>query len=811
MKILFLAANPQSTSRLKLDTELREIEEALKMSRQSGEFELIPKWDVRPRDFRRALLEHEPDIVHFSGHGEGKTGLVVIDPSGVEKLAPSEAVAGLFAEFPRIKCVLLNACYSEVQAQAIVQKIDYVIGMQDTIYDKAAIAFSIGFYDGLGYGRNIEKAFNLGKNAILWEYGANSGKTRSRTLIPVDFEQVESQEKLPEHLKPILLKRHSDVAQIIAPPRDNNIQNKQNNLATSNPDSLEEYQARVVGYLADRVLDPIEQFQLATLAKELGISETQANDILQAELDRIEQAKIDYQNVFRQTIEQGYYPFNAKIEQGLKEIQTKLKLLDSEVAEISRPILEQARKKNLVRYQQAFTAAVDREFPLFQSIRQELDQLQQSLNLSSAEVREIEQPIIERKEHEHRIAQELEQEQQRSQTSSTDSIPQSDESIKRGNKSNNISAEENISSRNITSDQEPNNAQPPTVATSSGREVPNRISSTSRSSTSTPTGITRKQFLQWAGWGSGGLIATLVASQIFKGPPSVSVAEPKYIEPTKDGAKFAGLPLWTVEFETVTVNDKGEEVSRSDHQAKFFKEDLGNGVILEMVSISAGEFEMGSPGGEKDRDSDESPQRKVSVPAFFMGRFAVTQSQYKAVIGNNPARFRGDPRPVERISWDEATKFCQKLSDKTGRNYRLPSEAEWEYACRAGTISPFHFGATLTSNLANYDGNFTYQSEPKGKYRQETTEVGSFPPNAFGLYDMHGNVWEWCLDYSHGNYNGAPIDGSAWLDDNDNDYRMLRGGSWLNDPWYCRSAGRGRYNPAQRYNYFGLRVVCSSA
>lgn len=155
MKILFLAANPQSTSRLKLDTELREIEEALKLSSQSNEFELIQKWDVRPRDFRRALLEYEPEIVHFSGHGEDQTGLVIIDPSGVEKLVPGEALAGLFAEFSNIKCVLLNACYSEVQAQAIVKQVDYVIGMKDTIYDKAAIAFSIGFYDGLGYGRNL--------------------------------------------------------------------------------------------------------------------------------------------------------------------------------------------------------------------------------------------------------------------------------------------------------------------------------------------------------------------------------------------------------------------------------------------------------------------------------------------------------------------------------------------------------------------------------------------------------------------------------------------------------------------------------
>lgn len=264
------------------------------------------------------------------------------------------------------------------------------------------------------------------------------------------------------------------------------------------------------------------------------------------------------------------------------------------------------------------------------------------------------------------------------------------------------------------------------------------------------------------------------------------------IEPTQDDDKFAGLSLLTDEFETVTVNTKGEKGSLSTHQAQFFKEDLGNGVILEMVSIPAGEFMMGSPSEEKDRDEDESPQHKVSVPAFFMGKFAVTQAQYQAVTGSNPAHFKGDNRPVETVSWNEANEFCQKLSQNTGRNYRLPSEAEWEYACRAGTTTPFHFGATLTSNLANYNGNYTYQSEPEGEYRVKTTEAGSFPPNAFGLYDMHGNVWEWCRDHWHDNYNGAPDDGSAWLTENDNDNRsyLLRGGSWGSNPRGCRSANR---------------------
>ena len=281
-----------------------------------------------------------------------------------------------------------------------------------------------------------------------------------------------------------------------------------------------------------------------------------------------------------------------------------------------------------------------------------------------------------------------------------------------------------------------------------------------------------------------------------------------------------GLLLSIFEFETVIVDAKGEEVSHSTHQAKFFKEDLGNGVILEMLSIPAGEFEMGSPRVEKGRYNSESPQHKVKVPAFFMGKFSVTQAQYQAVIESNRAKFKGDNLPVERVSWNEAIKFCQKLSEKTGRNYRLPSEAEWEYACRAGTTTPFHFGATLTRKLAK--GTFkvpiNLANYNKGFYEQ-TSEVGSFPPNAFGLYDMHGNVYEWCLDRWHNNYHGAPSDGSAWSPPNDIDTRrVLRGGSWHSSLRDCRSAARYKYVAIGDINVFalrpfniGLRVVCSSA
>ncbi|MDB9342024.1 formylglycine-generating enzyme family protein [Nodularia spumigena CS-588/06] len=239
-----------------------------------------------------------------------------------------------------------------------------------------------------------------------------------------------------------------------------------------------------------------------------------------------------------------------------------------------------------------------------------------------------------------------------------------------------------------------------------------------------------------------------------------------------------------------------------------------------MVKIPGGTFLMGSPKNEPGRLDGESPQHRVTILPFFMGKFTVTQAQWAAVaafdkvkidLNPYPSKFKGANRPVEKVSWDDAVEFCARLSQKTGKTYRLPSEAEWEYACRAGTTTPFYFGDTITTDLANYDGNYTYGSAPKGEYREQTTDVGKFPANPFGLYDMCGNVWEWCQDKWHKNYNNAPADGSAWLSDNDNQNRLLRGGSWCYDPVSCRSALCVNANPDSAGSSVGFRVVCSSA
>jgi formylglycine-generating enzyme required for sulfatase activity len=222
---------------------------------------------------------------------------------------------------------------------------------------------------------------------------------------------------------------------------------------------------------------------------------------------------------------------------------------------------------------------------------------------------------------------------------------------------------------------------------------------------------------------------------------------------------------------------------------------------------------MGSPENESERRDDESPQHQVTVPSFFMGKYPLTQAQYQAIMGNNPSYFKGNNRPVETVSWDDAVRFCQKLSQRTGKNYRLPSEAEWEYACRAGTKTPFSFGDNITTDLVNYDGTYPYKSAPKGKYREQTTDVGTFPPtfppNAFGLYDMHGNVWEWCEDDWHENYIDAPTDGSAWNSQSGSNTKLLRGGSWHADAGFCRSASRFRNSRVIRNGSYGFRVVSS--
>jgi eukaryotic-like serine/threonine-protein kinase len=286
--------------------------------------------------------------------------------------------------------------------------------------------------------------------------------------------------------------------------------------------------------------------------------------------------------------------------------------------------------------------------------------------------------------------------------------------------------------------------------------------------------------------------------------------------------------LTKIQFTSVKLDSYGKIVDRPTGQAEIFTEDLGNGVSLSMVKIPSGKFMMGQTVSEKqellkrfkeeykDYFASELPQHQVTVSEFFLGQMLVTQAQWQAIMGNNPSKFQGDDRlPVDSVSWLDAMDFCQKLSQKTRRIYRLPSEAEWEYACRAGTTTPFAFGETITPVVVNYDGIFTYAKAAEGESHQRATVVGSFPANLFGLYDMHGNLWEWCLDEWSDNYNNVSTDGSPEGDItskvSSKAHAVMRGGSWYDLRVYCRSAYRISYDAdLHRFNG-GFRIVYSPA
>jgi formylglycine-generating enzyme required for sulfatase activity len=260
-------------------------------------------------------------------------------------------------------------------------------------------------------------------------------------------------------------------------------------------------------------------------------------------------------------------------------------------------------------------------------------------------------------------------------------------------------------------------------------------------------------------------------------------------------------------------------ITRSTGTVQGYTEDLGDGVGIPMVFIPSGTFLMGSPETEPERSDDEGPQREVTLSAFCMGQYPVTNEQWRVVAGwksvdrylkLNPSRFKGEKNPVDSITWADAMEFCTRLSRQTKCNYMLPSEAQWEYACRAGTTTPFYVGDTLTPELARYNWSQVYAKTPVEKLKHEMSSLpmGRFPANAWGLYEMHGNVWEWCLDDWHSGYEGAPIDGRAWINEKakKQSRKALRGGSWIDYPRNCRSATRDSINAHD--DYVGFRLIC---
>jgi formylglycine-generating enzyme required for sulfatase activity len=280
-------------------------------------------------------------------------------------------------------------------------------------------------------------------------------------------------------------------------------------------------------------------------------------------------------------------------------------------------------------------------------------------------------------------------------------------------------------------------------------------------------------------------------------------------------------------------------------RTQVFHEELGGGARLTMVRIPAGSFQMGSAEQEPGRHANEGPVHTVTLAEFLIGQTPITQAQWRTVarwqerpgerwgreMNPEPAKFQGeearllagetttDERPVERVSWEDSIEFCSRLSQRTKRNYTLPSEAQWEYACRAGTSTAYCFGAIIYSDLANFRGtdatrfNSLNIPDPQPLFREQTTPVGMFPANPWGLYDMHGNVWEWCLDSVRSSYEDGPYDGSAWEDPQAPKElrKRSRGGSWAMPPGFCRSAFRSPPKAdvaAGPYDDTGFRVVC---
>ncbi|PZV14527.1 MAG: hypothetical protein DCF20_12840 [Pseudanabaena sp.] len=292
-----------------------------------------------------------------------------------------------------------------------------------------------------------------------------------------------------------------------------------------------------------------------------------------------------------------------------------------------------------------------------------------------------------------------------------------------------------------------------------------------------PIKISRRQLIISTSCAIAGFTLAIFLENLKPQPSPIIIAEPQPVpEPPSDPIK------------------------RGD---KAFRDDLGNGIYMEMVRIESGKFALGSPPNEIGRRDNESPISEVNVPAFYIAKFAVTQEQWVAIMGSNPAMFRENLQaPVENISWLETQDFCRKLATRSQHLYRLPSESEWEYACRAGTNTAYHFGDS-PSQLADYawfSDNANKRSHP----------VGQKVPNPWGLYEMHGGIWEWCEDVWHDNLNGAPADGSAWISDGYASRRVRKGGSWSNEARLCRSASREWHWQSDRYNDIGFRVVISA-
>jgi formylglycine-generating enzyme required for sulfatase activity len=517
---------------------------------------------------------------------------------------------------------------------------------------------------------------------------------------------------------------------------------------------------------------------------------------------------------FRKEVEKVVKRSNGKISgvaskllieksQGLNSLE-----VEAIISEVKRPYEEYDGK--LKKYEQNLVDQIAEEFPFSEVVQVELEEYEKHLGLREADLREIKNRLITPKQAEYDL-------RLREQQLKEEAIQ-----IQRQRELEKIQQRQAAEAENLKRQQEELTRQKEQER--SQIEKLNSIKSQPerRKSTNSVRLISRRNLFGLIGLTGAGVFSAVMWERLKSNPVAIQTAKPTLVTAKSN----------IFNFEIVKVDKSGTVVKREKSQIESLIYNLTDKISLELVNIPAGKFMMGMPAddrkialesllkdGNKREDAERwldrsTPIHEVKIPSFLMGKYAVTNAQWQAVMVTKPSeksdvKFQGENQPVINVSWDNCKEFCKKLSERIKKNVRLPSEAEWEYACRAGTTAAFHFGETITFELVNYDGKYPYVDAPKGEYRQKTVDVNfdRFSPNAWGLYQMHGNVWEWCEDVWHENYNGAPTEGSAWLIGGEQTRRALRGGSWVSSAINCRSALRVGDDADVSYNDFGFRVV----
>ena len=601
---------------------------------------------------------------------------------------------------------------------------------------------------------------------------------------------------------------------------------------------IREYEDKLYSAMRkERPLSPAVRDRLDRMKKLWKLSDRDvalAESRMNIKIETYNQKLLEYETELSKALQEGT---NLSVYQhsDLIEKQKSLNILDEDVVKIKMRLRQEIESHNqgLANYKTAFIKSVENNYPLSEENRLELKKIQKNWQLSDEEVIKIESQILrEKRLHQPLIQPKLNTDiltTTTSRSSASQIVPASKHNqINIINKAQRITKLTTINKPNFALIQDivkiPNLPKFPTLPkfinfSNLGLKNLSNIN------------LNRRKYLKWLFF----VVIGLLLNALFKSflsllnRPKQETIDPqqnnndrprsqsKNPQPqTNSNNQKQTKSLQQKFFEIATIDATGRQINKTTTTAEYLTEDLSNGVQLEIVKIPQGKFIMGTPTTELHGKTSERPQHEVSLKPFFMSAYQVTQAQWRAIaatdkvdldLNPNPSYFQGDNLPVERVSWDDAVEFCQRLSRETKQKYRLPSEAEWEYAARARTNTPFYFGETINTELANYNARFIYKIAPLRRiYRNKTTPVGSFFPNAFGLFDMHGNVWEWCYDTWHDNYLNAPTDGSPWISPRNRSRRVIRGGSWSSDALSCRSGAREPHHKGG-YQTLGFRVV----